>query len=269
MKKKVLLIAAIFTAGLTFAQDGLTSKKGVPILPEAGDYAIGFDAGNVINYAGNLMNAGNNAGQVDRLNLMQTNTIYGKKFIDANKAYRGMLRLGFGSETDRSFVDDLSSGAAANAMVENEVKTSSFDITLGGGIEMRQGKGRLQGVYGPMAMISLGTNKVENTFGNSLKDQNAFDGTTTRTTENKQGSTFTFAVGGFAGVEYFFAPKMSVGAEIAWTIAIDSEGDGEDTDEVYSVADDTTSSETSETGGKSSFGFDTRPNGMISLNFHF
>lgn len=264
MKKKVLLIAALFTAGLSFAQDGLTSKKGVPILPEAGDYAIGFDAGNVVNYAGNLLNAGNNAGQVGNLNLMNTNTIYGKMFIDANKAYRGMLRLGFGSETQRNVVADLSAGAAAGATVEDEVKTSGMNITIGGGIEMRRGKGRLQGVYGPMAMITLGTGKVENTYGNSISDVGAG---TTRTTEDKNGSTFGFAVGGFGGVEYFFAPKMSVGAEIAWTIAIDSEANGERTDESYDGTSTTTT--TVETGGKSSFGFDTRPNGTISLNFHF
>lgn len=261
MKKKVLLIAALFTAGLSFAQDGLTSKKGVPILPEAGDYAIGFDASNVINYAGNLLNAGNNAGQVGNLNLMNANTIYGKMFVDANMAYRGMVRLGFGSVTDKTTVNDVTS--TTGGTVEDEEKMSNFNITIGGGIEYRRGKGRLQGVYGPMAMINLGTSKTENTYGNALTATNPG----TRTTEDKNGSTFGFALGGFGGVEYFFAPKMSLGAEIGWTIALNSTGTGETTTETWNGT--AVESTTVENAGGSSFGFDTRPNANISLNFHF
>jgi hypothetical protein len=267
MKKNILLIAAMITAGATFAQD-LTSKKGTPILPESGDYAIGFDAANLVNYAGNLFNgaAGNSAGN---LNLMNTNTIYGKYFVDANTAYRGMVRLGFGTTTNRTVVADLSAGAAAGSTVEDEVKNNNLNITLGGGIEMRRGKGRLQGVYGPMAMISLGSNSTENTYGNSLQDEFNANGTTSRTTETKSGSSFGLALGGFAGVEYFFAPKISVGAEIAWTIQLNSQANGETTTENWNAGTSSASSTTTETGGSSSFGLDTRPNGVISLNFHF
>lgn len=242
MKKKILFIAAVLTAGMTFAQDGLTSKKGVPILPEAGDYAIGFDAANVVNYAGNLFNgdAGNSAGNLD---LMNTNTIYGKYFVDANKAYRGMLRLGFGSATTNA-------GGV-------ETQTNNFDITLGGGIEMRQGKGRLQGVYGPMATISLGSGSTENSY-----DGNA---PAMAVTEQKDGSSFGIGVGVFGGVEYFFAPKISLGAEIAWGINFSSTGESETT-----IADGAGGSTTTDNGDdSSSFGLDTTPNSVISLNFHF
>lgn len=270
MKKKVLFIAAILTAGLTFGQDGMTSKKGTPILPEAGDYAIGFDAGNLLNYGGNLLN-GSAGNGLNNLNLMQNNTIYGKMFIDANKAYRGMLQIGFGSVTERALTADLSSGAAAGAQVEDEMKTSAMNIVLGGGIEMRRGAGRLQGVYGPMAMIMIGSGSTEYTYGNALSATNPAHvsnfGQNAGATEDKQGGTFGFAVGGFAGVEYFFAPKMSLGAEIQWTIAINSEANGEETTETWngSAAESTTT----ETGGESSFNIGTVPNGVISLNFHF
>ncbi|MCB0380481.1 MAG: hypothetical protein KDD24_04440 [Flavobacteriales bacterium] len=56
MKKRLLFVAAIFAATATFAQDGLTSKKGEAYLPEAGDWAIGIDANPFLNYAGNLFN---------------------------------------------------------------------------------------------------------------------------------------------------------------------------------------------------------------------
>ena len=56
MKKKVLFVASLFLATATFAQDGLTSKKGEAYLPEAGDWALGFDANPFLNYAGNMFN---------------------------------------------------------------------------------------------------------------------------------------------------------------------------------------------------------------------
>ena len=263
MKKKVLLIAALFTAGLSFAQDGLTSKKGVPILPEAGDWSIGFDASSLLNYGGNMLN-----GKLDNslapMGDITANTIYGKKFIDANTAYRGMLRFGFGTGGSDTLV--TKTGTTTNEKVTDERNSSSFNITIGGGKEYRRGKGRLQGVYGPMAMISLGTSGTENVYGNDLSATNPGPAGG-RVTETSNGSTFGLAIGAFGGVEYFFAPKMSLGAEIQWTIALNSTGTGESTSEAWTGT--AVESTTTETAGSSSFGFDTRPNGNITLNFHF
>lgn len=260
MKKKILLVAAILTAGMTFAQDGLTSKKGVPILPEAGDYAIGFDAGNVVNYAGNLFNgaAGNSA---SNLNLMNANTIYGKYFVDANTAYRGMLRIGFGNNKSTAIVNGVADPAAT---FEDETTVSNFNLTLGGGMEYRRGKGRLQGVYGPMAMISLGSTGSEVSYGEATSATNPAVG---RITETSAGSTFGITIAAFGGVEYFFAPKISVGAEIMWGINFSSTGEGESTTESWNgtAAESTTTT----TGGSSSFGVDVVPNSVISLNLHF
>ena len=268
MKKKVLLIAALLTAGMTFAQEEFTSKKGVPILPEAGDYALGFDATNFLSYGGNLMNGTfgnsfNNLGlQPDNQGVFGSQTIYGKYFKDSQTAYRGLLRLGYGSTTDRTFVTDVTDPGET---VEDKEKVSALNITIGGGYEMRRGAGRLQGVYGPIAMISFGSG-VDTTFeyGNDISDMTAG---ASRTTEANNGGTFSLALGGFAGVEYFFAPKFSLGAEIMWTIRLNSQGDGERTVESWDGSE--TTETTTETGGQSSFGFDTRPNANLSLNFHF
>ena len=243
MKKKVLFIAALFTVGITFAQDQLTSKKGVPILPEAGDYAIGFDAGNLLNYAGNLLNnsAGNSLNNLD-LNNDQF-TITGKYFVSADKAYRGMLRLGF---TSTNIKDAFGFGNEGD-----EFDTTDINITVGGAVEMRRGKGRLQGFYGPVAMISFGSSSSERTF-------DAGGGQ-----EFKTGALIGINLGGLAGIEYFFAPKISVGAEIMWTLSFLTQGDGELTTNTGGT------STTTDIYGGSSFGVDTRPNGNISLNFHF
>jgi hypothetical protein len=272
MKKKVLLIAALFTAGLSFAQDGLTSKKGVPILPEAGDWAIGFDASSLTTFGGNLLNGATN-NRINGLGDVRANTIYGKYFVDANTAYRGMLQLGFNSNNDKTIVADAAAvfaDPASTSTVENEDKTSSFNIAVGGGMEFRRGKGRLQGVYGPMAMISLSTSSSELVYGNDLTTNNQ-NGGAPRATEASNGTTFGLMLGGFAGVEYFFAPKISLGAEIQWGINLESTGSGELTTERWDGATSAVVTETveSDNGYNSSFGFDQAPNGMITLNFHF
>lgn len=262
MKKRVLLIAAIFVAGSTFAQDMMTSKKGTPILPEAGDYALGFNANQLTSYFGNLAN-GNAGNGIGGFNLPNGNalTIYGKQFTAADKAYRGMVRLGFGSQNFTTLVPDAAPNAAAGATVENDSSITAFNITVGGGIEMRRGKGRLQGVYGPMAMITFGTgNNTELTYGNDLPAGSG----ASRVIERKSGSTFGINVGGFAGVEYFFAPKMSIGGEIMWTINFTSNGSGETVTEVEGA-----SNVTNETGSSSNFSLDTRPMGSLTVNFHF
>ncbi|MDC0104480.1 hypothetical protein OAJ52_00715 [Bacteroidia bacterium] len=92
---------------------------------------------------------------------MQNNTLYGKMFVDANKAYRGVVNIGLGSNTLTTLETDAK-------MLENKAKSGNFNVAVGGGIEMRRGSGRLQGVYGPMAMISFGSSSTENTYGNQV-----------------------------------------------------------------------------------------------------
>lgn len=254
MKKKVLFAAAIFAASFSFAQD-LTSKKGENILPEAGDYAVGFDATSFLSYAGNLFNAGVNGGVA--ANWTNTNNaIHGKYFVDANTAYRGMLRLGFGSTSTSSYVPSLTT---AGENVEDVAKTSNMNVTLGAGMEKRRGTTRLQGVYGAQAMISLGSSSQSFEYGNSLADMGTQQG------DIKAGSTFGLGLGVFVGCEYFLAPKISIGAEYGWGLGFSSTGEGENTTLVDGASDVTTT-----TGGNSSFGIDTNiSGGSISAMFHF
>src|SRR5437773_1804179 len=104
MKKSVLALALAFGVTTAFAQD-LTSKKGEPILPEAGDWGLGVDATPFINFAGNLFNNSvtNNAPSWNFLTNNQT--IAGKYFTDEKTAYRGAIRLGFGSTTYKNYVN--------------------------------------------------------------------------------------------------------------------------------------------------------------------
>lgn len=263
MKKKVLFVAALFTASFGMAQD-LTSKKGETILPEAGDYAIGFDANPFLSYFGNMFNSGANA--PFSANFTNANqAIYGKMFTDANNAYRLGLRVGAGSTTTTTLVADASAGAAAGDMVEDEAKTSGFNLVLSAGKEMRRGNTRLQGFYGAEAMIALTTSKVENTYGNDIEDLGAG---ASRVLDSKAGTVFGLGARGFVGVEYFVAPKISVAAEYGWGLMISSTGEGETTTETFDGTNDDTN--TTNTGKSSSFGLDTDVSGgSLRVMFHF
>jgi hypothetical protein len=258
MKKKVLFVASLFLATATFAQDGLTSKKGEAYLPEAGDYVIGFDGTPFLNYAGNLLN-GSQDNDLDATWLQgNTQTLVGKMYKDANTAYRGKLRIGLGSTTAKG-----DAYGPENEFMD-ETKNSNMNITLGAGIEKRKGNTRIQGFYGAEAMLMLASGSTSFEYGQALSADNP----ASRETENKFGSTFGFGARAFAGVEWFIAPKVSLAAEYGWGLMFQSIGNGENTSEAF--VDGAVESTTVETGGFSTFGIDTDNNGgAISILFHF
>lgn len=245
MKKSLLILA--LCAGVSASAQDMNSKKGTPILPESGDWSIGISANSFLNYAGNLMNGSNTA---PSFNWLNNQVITGKMMKDANTAYRAQVRIGLGSSTLKNQEVDLDGDGSAD-IDSVEIKSSGTNITLGAGIQKYRGKGRLQGIYGAEAAISLGGGKTN-------WDANNFS------LEVKDGSTFGLAIRGFIGAEYFFAPKMSLGGEFGWGIGFSSTGEGEET----LNAGGTSSSV--KTGGASSFGLDTdNVNGNISLNMYF
>ncbi|NNC82424.1 MAG: hypothetical protein HKN79_02525 [Flavobacteriales bacterium] len=264
MKRNTLLLAAIFAVSVVGAQD-LTSKKGEPFLPEGGEYALGADATPLLNYVGNFI-GGNGLNTAPVFTPHPTASgagpvgfaIYGKKFIDPQNAYRATVRVGFNNFTQRMFVVDLDGDPGD--VVEDKTKTSAMGVTIGAGKEMRRGNTRLQGVYGAAAQFSFASMKTSYEYGNSLDDMG------TQLTEEKMGSTVTFGVGVFGGVEYFFAPKMSVAGEYGWGLAISSTGDGETT-----VAVDGDDDIVTQTGGSSTFIIDTAAIDSFNLRlmFHF
>lgn len=270
MKKTVLFVAAAVFATATFAQDGLTSKKGEAYLPEAGDWAIGFDGTPFLNYAGNMFN-GNTGNSVNASWVGNTPqmTIVGKMFKDESTAYRAKVRIGFGSSTQEGITD--TSNTTLTGEITDEMKTSNTMITLGFGLEKRKGNTRIQGFYGAEALISFGANATEYTyadqstathnasqfdFGSNVYTSNVLtaivDGAGApvldqfgnptfanvatpngeRVTKNSAGSTFQLGIRGFIGVEWFIAPKVSVSAEYGWGLMMSSTGAGEiDTEE--------------------------------------
>ena len=257
MKKHVLFVAAMFAASLTFAQSGeITSNRGENWLSESGDYGVSFSASPFLEYFGNMFN-----GTIDNSSPSATfnnsyQAIEVKKLVDSNTAYRGKVRIGFTSTTITTPVVDVND---PDAFVEDKEKPSNMNIVLGAGLEKRVGSTRVVGVYGAEAGIMLGSSKTKFEYGNSIDDVGG-----SRITEEKQGGTFGIYAAAFGGVEWFFAPKMSLGAEYTWGLAFQSVGAGEVTVE---TPDGSTTSE----GGKSSnFGVDTGVSGAdIKFTFYF
>lgn len=175
MKKSIALVALAFGVSSAFAQD-LTSKKGEPILPEAGDWAVSIDATPFLNYLGNFFGktAANVAPTWNNYSLNQS--ITGKYFVDATKAYRATVRLGFDNAKQKASIaeyvapptgptDGLSEATALKA---DQMKVSNRNIVLGFGIEKRKGKTRLQGVYGADLLVWGGSQKEKYKYANAL-----------------------------------------------------------------------------------------------------
>jgi len=256
MKKSITLVALVFGVTSAFAQD-LTSKKGEPFLPEAGDWSIGIDANPFFNYMGNFFGktANNVAPSFNNYGLNQT--IVGKYFNDASTAYRGILRLGLRNDKmkqDIAKYEAPSTGAVAaiseiSTPVFDQMNSSTRNLALGVGIEKRKGKTRLQGFYGADLFIWGGSTREKYKYGNALTQ---IDDATTpfnenldagnaagvtdfgsnitntligyqqvsgaRATKIKTGGVIGIGVRGFIGVEYFILPKISIGGEFGWGV---------------------------------------------------
>ncbi len=288
MKKSILALALAFGVTTAFAQD-LTSKKGEPILPEAGDWGLGIDADPFLTYAQGIFGKSSNTANPTWNFFTNNQTITGRYFSDEKTVYRGAIRLGFTSNTVKNYVTQDISGTPANppAMVLDSRKTSTTGIGISAGIEKRKGKTRLQGYYGGEVGIWFGgSSHSKYTYGNAASTTtNGLNPTSSdfnspaagggyntlasglgRTTDSKSGSSIGFGLRGFVGAEYFFMPKMSIGGEFGWGITFLKTGDGQTTKEELTTSGTSTQQNVYKTGGTSKFGIDTDNLGTVFGN---
>lgn len=251
MKKSILPIICFFCINSNVYSQDLTSRKGEPYMPEAGDKAIGVDATIITNYLANMFGkstAVTNSLSVSNYGLY--NSIIGKKMVDAHTARRLIVKLGYRNDTYKNkVVQPLASSSTTqafpnqNPMVEDKLKRSNSFFGLGIGMEKRLGKTRLQGIYGIDLFAWYSSSKDVYTYGNELTQGSAanpnidpvtsssswslttgYDNLGTsisnynnvsgyRITNKKLGSQIGLAIRPFVGIEYFFLPKISVGGE--------------------------------------------------------
>ncbi len=281
MKKNLFFVAALFAGSVTFAQTTeVKDNNDMVVTPQAGDWAIGFNANPLINYVGNMFN-GSTGNTFNSAFINSTgsaaNAIYGKYFIDANTALRGSFRLRTASGTS-NVLTDTNTINSNPAYITDEFKASGGAVVLGFGIEKRRGHNRLQGYYGGEALITLGgtTPNLTNTYEVALDSASIADGYVNngRVLTSKAGSSFGVGARGFIGAEYFFAPKISISAEYGWGVSFSRTSGGETVTDNWGI--DGTATEpsnfqvTTETGKSSSFNLDTdNLGGAIRLMFHF
>jgi len=291
MKKSVLALAMAFGVTSAFAQD-LTSKKGEPILPEAGDWAVSADATPFLNYFGRLFNGANNAPTFNFLNG-KNNFIMGKYFKDEKTAFRVGLNIGYNNQSkSNNVIQDQQPAHTADVpsvQVTDKASFSSTGIGLTVGIEKRKGKTRLQGYYGADFAFFISSQNQTNTYGNAMQtgaaagssvsptstnwnplDSSSVKGVPSignpstinpgaaanpvyRVTSEKSGTTFQIGIRGFVGVEYFILPKMSLGGEFGWGLGLSTTGSGSQTVQQMNVANTSAITLTTKTAGSSNF----------------
>ncbi len=295
MKKVIFSLGLCLCVGFTaMAQDmviveetespAFVNKRGISLLPQAGDFAIGIEATPFLEYVGNFFNQSG----TNKAPLFEGRdfTIYGKYFMEDNRAIRARLTLNIGSTADKGVVRNdeevANNPLNADATVIDVAKYNSTDVMLSAGYEFRRGRGRVQGFYGGEVLLGYGSGKNKYEYANPMTAVNQiptsynFDGnwnstTGTRTTEKKYGNTFAGGIGAFVGVEYFFAPQISIGGEFNIGFLYSSTSQTETTTETWNASANSIQTQTNRSGSweAQDVGFYTKPEGHIFLMFHF
>ena len=235
------------------------------------------------NYAGNLFSSAGNTAPTANFATPDF-SIIGKYFVDAQTAYRGRVRIGFGSSTNKVLTDTslIANGGVGRpedqgSYIEDVYKSSYKQITLGAGLEKRKGNTRIQGYYGGEFLISFGGSSAKNTYGLEMNDNTTQYSNvgTSRTLSVTGGNMFGLGLRGFIGAEIFVFPKLSISAEYGWGLMMSTTGETVTKTENWQLASSTATSPSlveteTKTGGSSAFGIDTDNNGgQLNIIFHF
>lgn len=262
MKHTILLSTALLMAGTaSFAQDAMpaatkeaphsfTSKNNHEVLPQAKEWGLGISATGFLGYLGNMMNGNvmnnaptfNSANEPNAFGIGNINgmALSGKYMKSATMAYRGRFMVNAGSTSYRNnvFKALVTPDPLNPEYVEDVQTTMAHTVLLSAGFEKRRGTGRLQGIYGAEVLVGFAGNKRTYKYGNGLTAEIPAVATTTdfatgsssylstRPLESYSGNSILAGARGFGGVEYFFAPKMSIGGEIGYTLGFSTNSKG-------------------------------------------
>jgi len=295
-----MLALLLFTVATAVAQDAttstsdiysLTNKKGEKYLPTSDEWALGVSASPFLGYLGNFLNGntGNGAPAFNTaVNPTNNIAIFGKKMIDQNTAWRVRFNVGVNTTINKGVVEQDRLNADPNypAFSEDWRRTNSTTVVISPGYEKRRGSTRLQGIYGGELVIGYSSSKTSYQYGNAITSDfttptsftgfaptNLSAGGDVRQTENKAGGNFLVGARGFIGVEYFFVPKISLGAEFGYMVAFSSQGRGSVTTETWDAANNNvreTKTDVYNSGGLTNIGIGLNNlSGAINLFFYF
>lgn len=239
MKKLIVIIlsACLFPAML-WAEE----KQQKQYLPEEGDWALGIDVVPILKYIGNAFNGTDGSNGLDHVGgtpftsghfgnqgLMPTVSIMGKYMLTDEWAVRANVGLMISSANDKAYsIDDkaLAENPFSEAKVVDGARYDRNGMSMLLGAEYRKGSRRIQGVFGAGLLFAFQNSKETYSWGNALTEINqsptshSFANMPTLPTgyralkQNGAGSDFYLGLTGSAGVEWFVAPKIALGAEV-------------------------------------------------------
>lgn len=239
MKKiiAIILSACLFPAML-WAED----KEQKQYLPEEGDWALGIDVVPILKYIGNAFNGTNGTNELSHVGgtpftsghfgnqgLMPTVSIMGKYMLTDEWAVRANVGLMISSANDKAYSPDdkaLLTNPFSEAKVVDGARYDRNGMSMLLGAEYRKGARRIQGVFGAGLLFAFQNSKETYSWGNALTEINqsptshAFANMPTLPTgyralkQNGAGSDFYLGLTGSAGIEWFVAPKIALGAEV-------------------------------------------------------
>jgi hypothetical protein len=238
MKKLFITALAVVTFGATAQDVNFKSKRGENLLPEKGDWAIGFNADGIFDYVGNSFNGNTgNAAPSVTYNKGNVGTFVGKKFITDKTAYRIIANLRLNSQdiTEPTIypIPVVAGTTTTTTVITSKTVISGFDLTAGLGKEWRRGKTRLQGFYGADVFVKLNSLTTTNNSSSDVTSvtvnptpapatTNLFNSSTE--TINKSGFGFGIGAQGFLGAEYFLFPKIAIGAQYTYGLNLSFSG---------------------------------------------
>jgi hypothetical protein len=272
--KKLMITVGLGVCTLFANSQALTNKKGQAMLPASGDWGISAQANPFIDFASTIalgmFGAEGTAAAPSFSNYYENQTFIGKRFKSDNQAERVIFNIGLSRDGQTASIQKDSAYVTGALLsyekekVEDKWASKSLRVGLGYGLEWRRGSNRLQGYYGADAMLWVSSSSNKYTYGNDANESFSstdFNGNVTgesRTLSSKSGMTFGLGVRGFVGVEYFFLPKMSLGAEYGYGLGLARTGQSSSEVETWNSSNSTVSKEEIESGSKSS---------SISLDF--
>lgn len=289
MRKLTLaILCCAFTAGTVMAQDEEpTNKNGKPLLPDAGDFGVGVNLVPMFNWMGNMFNGNNNntyAGQNKFVNFFNNTSIFGKYMLTENSAIRATFGFNFNNFQNSNYVIDDNANHP-DSLVMDHVTVKNHNFTFAVGYEMRRG-GRLQGIFGGDLLLMTGrANDLDYTYGNAFGSTNIAPTTTTwngvgnYVTEGPQAERMvyqegakTFGIGlrPYVGMEYYVAPKLSLGLEFGWNIMYNQTSETNARMERYETSSGNTITLDNKVAGNRRWSANTdNLNGAIFMMFYF
>jgi hypothetical protein len=207
----------------------LVSKRGVNILPEQGELAIGIDAIPIFLYMGNALAAGGFAPSWDYgENFGDMNGICAKYMLQSDLAIRANFRFDFSSNTTVYPVGQsmLTPDPLAPLYVDDQVTVNNHAVQIAVGIEKMRGKSRVQGKYGAEVLFGYNKSTTVYNYGNSITNDfntpatfsNAYTAEGGRIINDFADKGLFIGARGFLGVEFFVGPKISLGGEFGYAL---------------------------------------------------